>query len=91
MEAPALVFQNLLPETIAIAGGMGGVIASSVSLNGQDHAPRLVGVGASKVDAKPRYSVLWCYRDSFLCESVPYVQLERVEWDVAERRANFCA
>ena len=83
MEAPSLALKDLLLETIAIAGGMGRVIAGTIGFDSQHHTPRLIGVGASKVDAKPRYSVLGCYRDSFLCESVPYVQLECVEWDVA--------
>ena len=91
MEAPALAFEHLLAEAVTVAGGGRGVIAGAVGLDRQHHAPRLVGVRAGEVDAVAGNAELGCDRDPATFESILDRELERIERDIAQPRAQVLA
>ena len=79
MEAPAEPLELLLAEAVAVAGGLGGVVAGAVGFDGEDEPAGLVGVLGGEVDAVAPDAVLADERDAGLLERVADVELERVE------------
>ena len=88
MERPASGLQLLLPEAVALAGGMPGVVPRAVGLYRKDHSPGLVGVGAGEIYPIAGHAVLGRHRDSALLQAMQHIQLESVERDVAQRRSQ---
>jgi hypothetical protein len=86
MEAPSEALELLLAEAIAIAGGLRGVVAGAVGLDGQDELAGLVGVLGGEVQAVAANAVLADERYAGALERIAHIELERVELGCLGRR-----